>query len=166
LDIDQVNKTISLGGSPIQGVSLYADGNIDLIDGNIDLTTVEPMSNNPIFLDRKMWWNAIVFINDTYRSTVVNITDDRVFFALNYINDIKEAATVSVYLKCDKTYGQCFSRFNNVNNFWGFANTGRQVQTFNVFSAESLTYCGEDLAQQDLEECPSDFNLFGVSFNE
>ena len=120
---------------------------------------------NALFLDRQLWWSAIIIINGKYKTKVTNVTDTAIYLGINYLNLDITTASLTVYLKCDKTYGQCFSRFNNTKNFWGFANVGRKAQLFDIFSANELEYCGEELANQDTLDCATDYNLFGVDLN-
>lgn len=122
-------------------------------------------AGNSAFLTRDMWWNAIVIINGKYRTTVVNVTDTDIYLGINYMDMNVTTVSLEVYLKCDKTYGECYSRFNNTQNFWGFSNTGRKLQTFDIFSATALDYCGEELVIQDPLSCDTDFNIFGVDLN-
>ncbi len=141
-------------------------GSIDInINGNDIILGGSTSSNgNDQFLDLDKWWNAIVIINGIYRTTVVNVTEDKIFLGLNYLDMLVTTISLVVYLKCDKTYGECYSRFSNTKNFWGFANNGNKIQTFDIFSASSLEFCGDDLQNQDYLECDSDFSLFGVDF--
>lgn len=166
LEIDEVAGTIALGGSTTIDGDDVADGNVLLLDGNDDLIEVSTKLNNTIFYDRAMWWNAYVVIDGIYRSNVVNVSDTDIFLSMNYLNYIAQARTISVYLKCDKTYGQCFSRFRNTKNFWGFANNGRKLNTYDIFSATSLNYCGDELAETEFEYCSTDFSIFGVNLYE
>jgi len=163
VDIDHTNQSISLGGSASTTSSEVADGNAVLFDGNAMLVVCEDILNNSLFLDLANWWGAYVVINNKYRANVVNVTEDGIYISMNYTDQITLTSSVKVYLKCDKTYGNCFSRFNNTQNFWGFANNGRRLATFDIFSATSLEYCGEELADTDFELCNTDFNLFGVN---
>lgn len=137
---------------------------LDLLGGAVTLGGNTGIGN-PIFLDRSMWWNAIIIINGKYKTTVTNVTDTDIYLAINYLDLTVLTVSLSVYLKCDKTYGECYSRFSNTRNFWGFANTGRKAQTFDIFSASELHYCGEDLVNQDDLTCITDYNLFGVDLN-
>jgi len=158
LNIDKANYTISLGSSSSSFIPII-DGNEQLIDGNIRL--YDPGVNNPMFLELLNWENAYVVINDVYKTNIVNIASDAIYLALNFTNTKLRAESLKVYLKCDKTYGICYSRFNNVQNFWGFPNNREDISTIDIFSATNLTYCGQD-NEQELEECPNDHNLFGV----
>jgi len=148
VDIDCFTGSIDIGVS----------GNEITLGGNVS------SNGNSLFLNLSNWWNAIVIINDIYRTTVVNVSDNKIFLGLNYLDMAVTTVSLVVYLKCDKTYGECYSRFNNTKNFWGFANNGNQVQTFDIFSASSLEFCGDELQEQTYIECDSDFNLFGVNF--
>ncbi len=140
------------------------EASINISGGSITLGGNTSSNGNAQFLDLSKWWNAIVIINGVYRTTVVNVTEDKIFFGLNYLDMTVTTVSLTVYLKCDKTYGECYSRFSNTKNFWGFANNGNKIQTFDIFSASSLEFCGDDLQNQDYLECDSDFNLFGVDF--
>lgn len=139
---------------------------ISISSGVITLGGNASSNGNDKFLDLSMWWNAIVIINGVYRTTVVNVSDTEIFLGINYLDIMATTTSLVVYLKCDKTYGECFSRFSNTKNFWGFANNGNKVQTFDIFSASELTFCGDDLQEQDFTACDSDFSLFGVNFGE
>lgn len=119
-------------------------------------------TGNDLFLDTSMWWNAFVIINGIYKTTVVNVIDGKIFLGLNYMDMNITTTSLVVYLKCDKTYGECYSRFNNTRNFWGFANTGRKISTIDIFSASDLEYCGQELANQDFEYCSTDVSIFGI----
>lgn len=144
---------------------------INCFTGKVALTITEPniilgdnvsSTGNSLFLDRQNWWNAIVIINGIYRTTVTNVTDDAIYLGINFLDIKLTTVSLTVYLKCDKTYGQCYSRFNNTKNFWGFANTGNQVQTIDIFSGSNLTFCGIELQEQDLIACDIDFSIYGV----
>ncbi len=117
---------------------------------------------NDLFLDREMWWNAFVIINGKYKTTVVNVTDDKIYLGINYLDLMITTVSLTVYLKCDKTYGECFSRFSNTKNFWGFSNVGRKISTIDIFSASNLEFCGEDYVDQEFAYCDTDFSIFGV----
>ena len=136
-------------------VSLNLLGGYATLGGNTGI-------GNDLFLDRELWWSAIIIINGKYRTTVTNVTDTAIYLGINYMNLDITTVSLVVYLKCDKTYGQCFSRFANTKNFWGFANVGRKAQIFDIFSANELEYCGEELVNQDTLTCDTDYNLFGV----
>ncbi len=148
--------------------------NIDCFTGAVSLDTYRSIATlggnsgvgNDIFLDKAMWWNAIVIINGKYRTTVVNVTDENIYLSINYLNLLITTVSLTVYLKCDKTYGECFSKFNNTKNFWGFANTGRKATTIDIFSATELTYCGEHLAETEFVYCATDFSIFGILLTE
>ena len=165
LDIDSLAKDISLGGSIRVGADLIADGNTVTLDGNTDLVDPDTSVNNGSFLRRELWWSAYVVLDGLYRSHVVNVTDDAIYLSMNFLNTKKIAHTVQVYLKCDKTYGQCFSRFQNTNNFWGFPTNGRLLGTFDIFSASELNYCGDQEAATILESCPTDSSIYGVNLH-
>lgn len=146
---------------------------IDCFTGSADISIsggVVTLGGNAtassIFSDLDMWWNAIVIIDGVYRTTVASVTDDKIYFGINYLDMMATTTTLTVYLKCDKTYGECFARFSNTKNFWGFANTGNKVQTFDIFSASNLTFCGDELQEQAFEPCDTDFNIFGINIGE
>lgn len=139
-------------------------GKVNLAIGSSSITLGNNTSStgNRLFLNRQNWWNAIVIINGIYRTTVVNVTSDAIYLGINFLDLKLTTVSLIVYLKCDKTYGQCYSRFNNTQNFWGFANTGNQVQTIDIFSGSNLTFCGIELQNQDFEACDIDFSIYGV----
>ena len=137
------------------GVSLDTLGGVATLGGNSG-------AGNDLFLDREMWWNAFVIVNGKYKTTVVNVTDDKIHLGINYVDLMITTVSLTVYLKCDKTYGECFYRFSNTKNFWGFANVGRKATTIDIFSASNLEYCGEELVEQAFEYCDTDFSIFGV----
>ncbi len=138
---------------------------LDTLVGAVTLGGNTGIGNN-IFIDKSMWWNAIVIINGKYKTTVVNVTDDKIFLGINYVDMNIVTESLTVYLKCDKTYGECFSRFKNTKNFWGFSNVGRRASTIDIFSASNLDYCGEELANKDFILCATDFSIFGISLTE
>lgn len=139
--LDIVADTITLGGS----------------------TSTVAAHNNALFLKLESWWQATVIINNKYKSSVVNVTSNKLYFAMNYLDMRVVADTLDVYLKCDRLYGTCYNRFNNVSNFWGFANTGRKVNTFDIFSASALHYCGDGLVGEPIESCTTDSSFFGIN---
>lgn len=138
--IDFTSTTVTLGGA----------------------TATSGGGNNAKFLVEDNWNGAYVIINGIYKSKVVSIVNGKVYFAMSYINKLVTATTIDVYLRCDKTYGVCYRQFSNTQNFWGFANTGRNISTYDIFAATNLEYCGDELAETTLEDCPTDYSIFGV----
>jgi hypothetical protein len=159
LSIDKVAEEITLGSSTSQATNIY-DGNEELYDGNNIYTITTKVVNNPVFLELENWVNAIVIIDNEYKTNIVNVTKDAIYLVLNFTNTKLVAGTLDVYLKCDKTYGQCYKRFNNVSNFFGFANSREDISTIDIFSATNLVYCGQE--EQEFLDCPFDNNLYGV----
>lgn len=167
LSIDKTAHTITLGDSTTSiDVDNLADGNLSLYDGNTTTVSAVSVINNPMFYERSNWWNTIVIVNSHYRGSIVNVTDKAIYLDINYLNLEVQLDTVDIYLKCDKTYGDCYSRFNNIQHFWGFPNNGKLLNTIDIFSAENLDYCGEDIVDQEFEYCDTDFNIFGVNLND
>ena len=106
---------------------------------------------------------AYVVLNNYFKTRVIGIDriNKKLYLAMNFL-DKTITVDVSIYLYCNKTYGQCYTRFDNVKNFYGFASKGQQVSNFDIFSATGLTYCGEDAAQLPAQECSTDNNIFGI----
>jgi hypothetical protein len=167
LAIDVPNKAISLGGGPPINLTLeYFDGNVSTYDGNSQILIPSERVPPHSFLELKSWWNAYVIINDKYRSEVTFVGDNYISLAISHTVGIAVADKLEVYLSCDKTYGICYNKFDNLNNFWGFANLGQTISTIDIFTASNLEYCGADYADTSFEYCASDFSLFGVNLNE
>jgi hypothetical protein len=161
--LDRLDYSIEFSNVNIDCMTGYAT--IEILSDSVILggdSSITLLDSKRLFLKPKNWWQAIVVINGVYRTKVVNVTEDRIYFAMNYMDLIATTSSLTVYLKCDKTYGTCYSRFNNVKNFWGFANTGRRVTTYDIFSAAALEYCGEDSVSGPLEHCTTDDNIIGV----
>lgn len=171
------NQTYSkhCGLSPVDFSYHFTTVEIDCMTGYADIQmlpagiilggNLAPIANNnnSQFFDLASWVQAIVVINGKYKSRVVKVADDKIYFAMNYMDSKVTTVTLDVYLKCDRTYGVCYSRFDNSHNFWGFPNVGRKVSTFDIFSATSLEYCGEELVGGPLESCTTDTSFFGIN---
>jgi len=152
-------ETISIGDTTVEFIPI--DGNLRLYDGN--LTHIDTLTQtNFKFYNLDIWVGMIVIINGVYRTKVTKIIGDKAYIAMNYLDMETTANTIDFYLPCDKTYGICHKRFNNTARFWGFPNVGKQVNTYDIFSADNLTYCGSDEAILPKDDCPLDDNLFGV----
>lgn len=95
------------------------------------------------------------------RVTGVDRVNKKIYLALTFASKIV-TVDVGIYLYCNKSYGQCYSRFSNVKNFYGFAGQGQSVRNFDVFSATGLDYCGEDAATLPQDTCSTDTNIFGI----
>ncbi len=106
---------------------------------------------------------AYVVLDSYFKTRVIGIdrVNKKLYLAMNFL-DLSITVDVDIYLYCNKTYGQCYQRFNNIKNFYGFAGKGQSVSNFDVFSATGLDYCGEDVAQLPQESCGSDNNIFGI----
>ncbi len=157
LRIKKDEKEVILGGSS-SFMTPIIDGNEVLKDGNLEL--VQPLLNTPLLLELENWTNAYVVINGVYKTNIVNIINNAIYLGLNFTDTKLVAETLDIYLKCDKTYGQCYKKFNNVQNFWGFPNNREDIAKVDIFSATNLVYCGQE--EQEFEECPFDHNLYGV----
>jgi hypothetical protein len=116
----------------------------------------------PAFYNKNNLINAFVIINGIYKSKIIRVSDTHIFLAMKFLDYSFTIESIRLYLACDKTYGLCYKRFDNVQHFWGFPNIGQQLQRIDIFSSTALEYCGEDMADTTLEPCDTDHHLFGV----
>lgn len=147
-----LDKTNFVGSDT--GVSL------DCLTGAIDYTTALETAHGSI----ENLNLAYVVLNGNFKTRVTGVDriNKKLYLAMNFI-DKTIIVDIDIYLYCNKTYGQCYLRFDNVKNFYGFAGKGQNVTNFDVFSATGLDYCGEDVAQLPKDTCDTDNNIFGIS---
>lgn len=162
--LDQEQHKYSFSYVSIDAMTGAISLSIDKVAGTIVLGNSTYSSGSSAFLTLANWRNGHILINNYYPARIVDVTEDKIFLNINFVNKVIQVYNVQVFMHCDKTYGICYTTFNNTKNFWGFPNTGNNLQTFDIFSASDLTFCGDDLQQQELEPCDTDDNLFGVKF--
>ena len=133
---------------------------IDCMTGAMDYTT----DLQTAFGDIDNLYLAHVVLDTHFKTRVVNVDriNNKLYLAMSFYDKVI-TANIDIYLYCNKTYGMCYSRFNNVKSFYGFPSIGQSVKLFNIFSATNISYCGEDIASLPAEACDSDNNLFGVT---
>jgi len=132
---------------------------IDCLTGVMDYTAVLEATLGSI--DNLTLAYVILDGNFKTRVTGVDRVNKKIYIAMNFLDDII-IADIDIYLYCNKTYGQCYLRFANTKNYYGFAGKGQSVTNFDVFSATGLTYCGEDIASLPQDTCDTDTNIFGI----
>lgn len=132
---------------------------IDCLTGAIDYTT----DFSSVFGDIDNIYLAHIVLGGFFKTRVISIDRlaNKFYVLLNYY-DMSLTTSITAYLYCNKTFGMCHTRFNNVKSFYGFPSIGQGVKTFNIFSATNITYCGQDIAVTDIASCSSDTNLFGI----
>jgi len=106
---------------------------------------------------------AYIVLDGNFKTRVIGVDriNRKLYIALNFM-DKTITVDVDIYLHCNKTFGQCHTRFDNVKNFYGFAGKGQTVKNFNIFTSTGLTYCGEDIAELPSDTCSTDNNIFGI----
>jgi len=149
---------ISLASVPVDaitGVIPYTLTDTTFTLGGVSID----ISNLPLFQKKENYNLAFVRLNNTFRSRILSISDTNISIDLNYI-DTQTNLDFEIILSCDKTFGMCYKRFNNTQNFFGFTNKGKVVKNYNIFTSEALVYCGE--SEESIIDCSTDDNLFGV----
>ena len=133
--------------------------NIDCLTGVMDYTTALEAAHGSI----ENLQLAYVILNGNFKTRVTGVdrVNKKLYLAMNFIDKVI-TVDIDIYLYCNKTYGQCYLRFSNVKNFYGFAGKGQSVTNFDIFSATGLTYCGEDAATLPQDDCTTDTNIFGI----
>jgi hypothetical protein len=132
---------------------------IDCLTGAIDYTP----ALQGAFGDIDNIYLAHIVLGGLFNTRVVSIDKvaNKFYVLLNYY-DMSITTSLTAYLYCNKTFGMCYERFNNVKSFYGFPSMSQGVKTFNIFSATNITYCGQNIATTDTASCSSDTNLFGI----
>ena len=148
---------ISLSSVPVDaitGVIPYTLTNSTFTLGGVSVD----ISNLPLFKKKENYNLAFIRFN-TFRSRILSISDTNISIDLNYI-DTQVNLDFEIILSCDKTFGMCYKRFNNTQNFFGFTNKGKTIKNYNIFTSEALLYCGEQKGIND--ECSTDNHLLGI----
>lgn len=132
---------------------------IDCLTGMMDYTSALEVVHGSI--DNVQL--AYVVLDGHFKTRVIGVDrlNKKLYLAMNFDN-LSISVDIDIYLYCNKTYGQCHTRFNNIKNFYGFAGKGQSVKNFDVFSATGLTYCGEDVAALPQDVCGTDNSIFGI----
>lgn len=156
--LNQANYKISLASVPVDaitGLIPYTLTNTTLTLGGVSVD----ITGMPLFKVKENYTLAFLKLNTVFRSRILSISDTNISIDLNFIDE-QTTMDFDIILSCDKTFGTCYSRFNNTQNFFGFTNKGKTIKNYNIFTSEALVYCGQQDLPQDT--CTTDNTLLGV----
>jgi len=156
--LDKEEYKLAIPSVPVDAISGLIP--YELTDTTFTLGGVSiDISSKPLFKKKENYTLAFIRLNSVFRSRILSISDNNISIDLNYI-DTQVNLDFEIFLSCDKTFGMCYNRFNNTQNFFGFTNRGKSIKNYNIFTSEALTYCGDYEAPDD--QCLTDKALFGV----
>lgn len=156
--LNEDDYKISLNSVPVDTITGVIPYTLTLDTFTLGGVSID-ISNKPLFKIKKNYTLAFIRLNRSFKSRILSISDNNISIDLNYI-DTQVNLDFEIILSCDKTYGTCYNRFNNTQNFFGFTNKGKTIKNYNIFTSEALTYCGEQEGVDDT--CVTDNTLLGV----